>query len=45
MRVGTFYCNGCKLKFQLIGISTVKNPKYCPFCGKNTIENDNIIFG
>jgi hypothetical protein len=45
MRAGTFSCNRCKIKFQLIGISTVKNPRYCAYCGNDSIERNNIIFG
>ncbi len=45
MRVGTFSCNRCKIKFQLIGISTVINPRYCAYCGNDSIERVNIIFG
>jgi rRNA maturation endonuclease Nob1 len=39
----TFSCNGCKIKFQVIGISTKNQPKYCPYCGVDSIETYNII--
>jgi hypothetical protein len=38
MQAGTFFCNGCKIKFQLIRISTPKYPKYYPYCGKDSIQ-------
>jgi rRNA maturation endonuclease Nob1 len=43
MTAATFSCNGCKIKFQVIGISTKNEPKYCPYCGGNSIETYNII--
>ena len=33
MQAATFCCNICKIKFQLIEISTEKNPRHCPYCG------------
>ena len=41
----TFLCKNCKIKFQLIGITTRTYPNYCPYCGKESIEPDNLIFG
>jgi hypothetical protein len=45
MKIGTFSCNACEIKFQLIGISTKNSPIYCPYCGKDTLEMVKIIFG
>jgi predicted Zn-ribbon and HTH transcriptional regulator len=45
MIAATFLCKNCKIKFQLIGISTRTYPKYCPYCGKESIEPDKLIFG
>ena len=41
----TFLYNNCKIKFQLIGITTRMYPNYCPYRGKESIEPDNLIFG
>lgn len=43
LMAATFQCNSCKTKFQVIRISARSDPKYCPYCGSNTIEGDNII--
>jgi Zn finger protein HypA/HybF involved in hydrogenase expression len=43
MIAATLLCKNCKIKFQLIGISAY--PKYCPYCGKESVETDNLIFG
>jgi hypothetical protein len=45
MNAGTFSCKNCKIKFQLIGISTRTYPMYCPYCGTGSIEPVNLIFG
>lgn len=45
MRVGTFSCKKCKIKFQLIGLSTTDNPDYCPYCGNGGIDTINVIYG
>ena len=39
----TFSCTRCKIKFQLIGISTKASPNYYPYCGNSTIEISGII--
>ena len=43
MRSGTFSCRDCKVIFQLIGISTTKNPRYCAYCGGEAIQSHNVI--
>ena len=40
---GNIFVQCCKTKFQVIGISTRNNPKYCPYCAANSIQADNII--
>ena len=45
MKVGTFSCKQCKIKFQLIGLSTTNNPIYCPYCGNDSIDKINVIYG
>jgi len=44
MRAGTFLCHNCKIIFQLIGISSTKNPRYCTYCGAESLQGNNIIF-
>jgi len=44
MRVGTFSCKQCKIKFQLIGLSTRNNPSYCQYCGNESVDKVNIIW-
>jgi DNA-directed RNA polymerase subunit RPC12/RpoP len=43
MMAATFACNTCKMKFQVIGISTRDDARYCPYCGGGSIQHDNII--
>lgn len=40
MPAATFYCNSCKARFQLISISVIRKnePRFCPYCGKDTVE-------
>ncbi len=45
MKAGTFSCKQCKIKFQLIGLSTSKNANYCPYCGNDSIDKINVIYG
>ena len=45
MKVGTFSCKQCKIKFQLIGLSTSVDPNYCPYCGNDSIDKINVIYG
>jgi len=45
MKVGTFSCKQCKIKFQLIGLSTTDNPSYCPYCGNDSVDKVNVIYG
>ena len=45
MKVGTFSCKQCKIKFQLIGLSTSVNPNYCPYFGNASIDKINVIYG
>jgi predicted RNA-binding Zn-ribbon protein involved in translation (DUF1610 family) len=42
MMAGTFVCTSCKIKFQVIGISR-NDARYCPYCGRSSIQHDNII--
>jgi len=43
MNAITFSCNHCKIKFQVINISTKSRPRYCPYCGDLEIQPTNII--
>jgi predicted Zn-ribbon and HTH transcriptional regulator len=45
MIAATLLCKNCKIKFQLIGISTRMYPMYCPYCGKESLEPPKLIFG
>ena len=38
-------CECCKPKFQLIGLSTKIDPRYCRYYGKDSIKPHIVIFG
>jgi hypothetical protein len=38
-------CRCCKLIFQLIGLSTKIDPRYCRYYGKDSIKLHIVIFG